>query len=403
MPSFQYVALDAVGRRVTGAVEGDDQRTAVRRLKGMGYYPTEVRQADGRSDAEGVRVGLFSRVSHGDLTTFTRQLADLVKAGLPMIRCFDALIEHTESPTLTAILQKVRDDVSGGSSLADALEKHARVFPKVYSSMVRAGEASGQLAEILRRLALFLETERERRVAIRSMLAYPAFVITVGTIGVLSLVTVVIPRFVEIYEELGQALPGPTQVLVALSAFMRGHWWELLIAVAVGQWLIRAWLRTPFMHYQIDRVKLRNRVTGKLTQKFIVARFARTMATLLQGGVDVLTAFAVVRDGVGNEVVARALDEVRGRIREGEMISAQLREAAVFPALVPHMVALGEETGNVHGVLNSLADMYDMEVDAATKAAIAIMGPAMIAGLGVVVFFIISAMLLPIFQMKVGM
>jgi len=403
VPNFRYMALDTAGKRVSGSLEGDDERTILRRLKGMGYFPTEVNALDDDEEG-GVSVGgWFRRVSHSDLTTFSRQLADLVKAGLPIIRCFDALIEHTESAGLRMVLEKIREDIAGGKSVADALSEHPRVFPKVYASMVRAGEASGELPEILSRLASYLETERERRVTIRSMLAYPIFVVAVGSLGVSLLVTFIIPRFVEIYEEMDQILPAQTVLLINVSEFMRDYWWAILAGLIGSIVLLRLWSRTPAMQYVIDGLKLKNRLTGRLTQKYIVARFARTFATLLQGGVDVLTSLAVVRDGVGNEVVARALDDVQGRVREGEMVSTQLKEANVFPALVPHMVALGEETGNMHGVLSSLADMYDMEVEASTKAAIAIMGPAVIVALGAVVGFIISAMLRPIFELKVGM
>lgn len=403
MPDYAYVALDASGGRRTGTLTAPDQRTVVQQLKEMGCHPTEVREADTVSPAAAGRWSPFFRIPHGDLTTFTRQLSDLIGARLPILRCFEALIEHTESRKLQRVLQAIRDDLSGGTSIADALERHPRAFAKVYTSMVRAGEASGQLPDILRRLAEFMEKEREQRVLIKSMLAYPAFVVTIGVTGVAFLLAFVIPRFTEIYDELGQVLPGPTQMLIHVSSFLAQFWWAVLLALVGAIVLARFLVGTPRVRYALDVLKLRNRITGKLTQKVIVSRFARTMATLLRGGVDVLSAFTVVRDGVGNALVARALDEVQARVREGETVSSQLRETGVFPALVPHMVALGEETGNVEGVLQSMADMYDMEVDAATRAIVAIMGPAVIVALGAVVFFIISAMLMPIFQLRVGM
>lgn len=407
MPTFRYVALTADGSRSTGELVVDDEKTAVRQLRSQGLFPTDVRvEGAGGVGEDGVReevpVGLFHRVKQADLATFSRQLADLVKAGLPVLRSLQAVTEHTDNRVLVTVLQKVTQDVAGGSSIAEALSRHPRVFPNVYVSMVRAGEASGQLSEILNRLADLQETERAQRAQIISSLTYPIMLVIVGTIAVSLLVTFLIPRFKRIFEDLGRTLPAPTRALIAISDFT-GHWWWAIIAAIVGLMVLyRVWHATPSGRLTVDRFRLHNRLFGKLTQRVAVARFARTFGTLLHGGVDVLTAFTVVREVVGNEVIAQAIDECRNKVREGDTIHRPLQESGHFPSIVIHMVALGEETGDMEGVLNSVADTFDREVQNAVRMVMSLLEPMIIVSLGAIVFFIISAMLLPIFQLNVS-
>lgn len=407
MPTFRYSALDAAGSRSSGTIVVDDEQAAVRQLRSQGLFPVRVHMEgaglslDTRDEGE-VPIGMFRRVKQADLAIFSRQLADLVRAGLPLLRSIHALSEHTENPVFVEVLHKVAEDLSGGTSLADALASHPRVFPNLYISMVRAGEASGQLPEILARLAELQETERARRSQIMSALTYPLMLVCVGTLAVSLLVTFLVPRFKQIFEDLGRALPAPTQFLMDLSEFMGQWWWAIGLGI-VGLLLVyRLWSRTPRGRLFIDGAKLRIPRVGRLIERMVVARFARTFGTLLHGGVEVLQAFGVVRDVVGNEVIARAIDEARAKVREGDSIHGPLRETGHFPPVVVHMVALGEETGNMEGVLNSIADSFDQEVENRVRALMSLLEPLIIIALGGVVFFIVAAMLLPIFQLNVG-
>lgn len=408
MPTFRFSALRAGGGREGGTIVAEDEKAALRELRAQGLFPSEIRaegasrlSLDSREQGE-VPIGLFRRVGQADLAVFSRQLADLVQAGLPLLRSLHALTEHTESKVFVEVLTKVSNDVSAGSSLADALAKHPRVFSRVYVSMVRAGEASGQLPEILARLADLAETDRARRSQIMSALTYPIMLVCVGTLAVSLLITFLIPRFRKIFEDLGRTLPVPTQMLMGLSDFIGRWWWALILGIVGLLILYRLWRATPSGRRAVDAWKLRSRLVGKLVQKVIVARFARTFGMLLHGGVDVLTAFDVAREVVGNEVFASALDRCRNRVREGQQIHVPLRETGLFPPVVVHMVALGEETGDMEGVLRSLANTFDREVEHSVRALMSLLEPAIIITLGAIVFFIISAMLLPIFQLNVG-
>ncbi|MBD3175342.1 MAG: type II secretion system protein GspF [Armatimonadia bacterium] len=407
MPTFRYSALDAAGSRSSGTVVVDDEQAAVRQLRSQGLFPIQVKAEGGGlsldSRAEGeVPINLFRRVKQADLTIFSRQLADLVRAGLPLLRSIHALSEHTENPVFVEVLQKVAEDLSGGTSLADALAAHPRVFPNLYISMVRAGEASGQLPEILERLAQLQETERSRRSQIMSALTYPIMLVCVGTLAVSLLVTFLVPRFKQIFEDLGRTLPGPTQFLMDTSEFVGQWWWAIILAIVGSLFAYKLWSRTGGGKLTIDKIKLRIPRVGRLVERMVVARFARTFGTLLHGGVDVLQAFSVVRNVVGNEVIARALDEARDKVREGDTIHGPLRDTGHFPPVVVHMVALGEETGNMEGVLSSIADSFEEEVENRVRALMSMLEPLIIISLGAVVFFIVSAMLLPIFQLNVG-
>jgi type II secretion system protein F len=407
VPTFRYSALDAAGSRSSGTVVVDDEQAAVRQLRSQGLFPIQVKAEGGGlsldSRAEGeVPINLFRRVKQADLTIFSRQLADLVRAGLPLLRSIHALSEHTENPVFVEVLQKVAEDLSGGTSLADALAAHPRVFPNLYISMVRAGEASGQLPEILERLAQLQETERSRRSQIMSALTYPIMLVCVGTLAVSLLVTFLVPRFKQIFEDLGRTLPGPTQFLMDTSEFVGQWWWAIILAIVGSLFAYKLWSRTDGGKLTIDKIKLRIPRVGRLVERMVVARFARTFGTLLHGGVDVLQAFSVVRNVVGNEVIARALDEARDKVREGDTIHGPLRDTGHFPPVVVHMVALGEETGNMEGVLSSIADSFEEEVENRVRALMSMLEPLIIISLGAVVFFIVSAMLLPIFQLNVG-
>lgn len=404
MPGFTYKGLDNGGRQVAGRIIADDERTAVLQIKGMGLFPMDVRAArDGQGAASATRSETFhigGGINSRDLTVFSRQLANLVSGGLPLMRTFAALTEHTESPRLRAVMQKMQQDVQTGKALWEALSAHPRIFPPLYVSMVKAGEASGQLSDVLEWLADYQEKEQTRKTQIRSALAYPTLLITVGLTSVFLLVTFIVPRFVTIFEEFDQALPMPTVIMLGISGFLT-HWWWLVVgsvvAILVG---LKEFARTPTGRLHVDRWKLKVPLFGKLTLKAAVSRFARTTATLLRGGVPLLDSMVVVREVAGNEVLARGADQVREGMREGESFAKRLQDTGVFPPLLTHMVGVGEETGDLQGTLLTVANSYDVEVDASIKSIVSLLEPLIIITVGSMIAFIILAMLLPVFQLN---
>lgn len=406
MPNYAYKGLDSQGQQVSGEVAAEDEHSALVHIKSTGVYPTQLRiVGDGRSriGSSSISSGIpkiSGRVGSGDLTVFSRQLANLVSSGLPLMRTFVALTEHTENQRLKAALLRIQQEVKAGKALWEALDTHSNIFPSLYVSMVKAGEASGQLASVLQWLADYLEKEQARRVQIRSALAYPTLLVTVGSLAVFMLITLVVPKFVTIFEEFGQALPLPTRIMLALSTLL-SHWWWALILVAGGiVFGMKAYARTTTGRLNIDRLKLRVFLLGKLTLKTSVSRFARTTATLLQGGVSLFDAMAIVRNVVGNEVLARGIDLARAGMREGESFATRLRETNVFPPLLTHMAGVGEETGDLQGALTTVANAYDTEVDATLKSIVSLLEPVIIITVGGIIAFIILAMLLPVFQIN---
>ena len=410
MPNYDYRGLDRSGKLVTGQIAEDDERAATVRIRGLGVFPTEIKPAgNGQARAAKApprvrtasgRTGFGGRVGAGDLTIFSRQLANLVGSGISLMRAFTALTEHTENQRLKAALLGMRHEVEGGKALWEALAANRGIFPPLYINMVKAGEAGGQLATVLEWLADYLEKEQARRIQIRSALAYPTLLVTVGSLAVFLLVTLVVPRFVSIFQEFEQALPVPTVVLLGISGFMAHWWWAILCSVGAVAFGFREYSRNPAGRLRLDLLKLRLPLLGKLAMKSAVSRFARTTATLLKGGVTLMDSLAVVREVLGNEVLALAVDRVREGMREGESFAGRLRETGVFPPLLTHMVGVGEETGDLQNVLLTVANSYDIEVDAALKSIVSLIEPVIIVTVGGVIAFIILAMLLPVFQIN---
>ncbi len=402
MPQYSYQALDRAGKQITGQITADDNRTAVMRVKALGIYPTDVKVARQAAVSAGRSSNgrITGRVRTSDLTIFSRQLANLVRAGLPLMRIFSALTEHTESLRFKSVLEKMQQEIKGGKALWEALNAYPSIFPPLYVSMVKAGEASGQLSPVLSWLADYLEKEQARRNQIRSALAYPTLLLVIGTVTIISLVTFVVPRFVSMFAEFGQALPLPTVVLIGVSHFLLRWWWAIAAAIAAAVAGAKTYGHTPGGRLKFDRFRLRMPLLGRLNLKSSVSRFALTTATLLQGGVTLFDSMEIVRDVVGNAVLARGIDHVREGMREGQSFAARLKETGVFPPLLTHMAAVGEETGDLQGVLLTVANAYDVEVEATIKAVVSLLEPMIIVLIGSGIAFIILAMLLPVFALN---
>lgn len=412
---FRYIALDDQGREVSGALRAESRPAALARLKGMGMHPMSLEAARpgeavvaapaaaaAPAPSRPVAAGaLFRRpVSPSDLTVFTRQLASLFNAGLNMGRCLDTLIDHCENPTLQEILQQVRRAVQGGSSLWEALSEHPRVFSELYVNLVRAGEASGQLGRVLERLADTLEAQQEYRSRIRSALAYPILLLVAGFSAVIFILVFLVPRFSRIFASLNRPLPAPTRALLGIQAFVSEKGWLVALGLVLLYLGLRAYDRTERGGLLLDRIRMRLPILGPLVHKEAVSRFTRTMATLVRGGVPILTSFEVAERSVGNRVIRQAIEQVKAGVREGESIAEPLRRSGVFPALVTNMVAVGEETGNLEEMLTRVADAYDSEIANRMRQLVSLVEPMVILLMGAIIGSIVVSMLVPVLELS---
>lgn len=340
------------------------------------------------------------RVSFQDLTVMTRQLSSLVGGGLTLMQSIEALIEHTENDRLADALWQVREELRGGGVFAEALEKHPRLFSPLYVSIVKAGEASGELPRVLNWLADYMEREQGRRTQIRSALAYPILLSVVMVAALTFLLVFLVPRYAALFAEMGQALPLPTQILLSASGFLVRWWWAITLSLFVIVYAYRLIRRTRKGLLVTDGWRLRLPVFGRLHLKAAVGRLSRALSVLLMGGVNVLEALVVARDVVGNEVLAKALDEVRQRVREGERLADHLRRSGVFPPLLTRLAAIGEETGSLPQSLTTVADTLDLEVDSSLKALVTLLEPTLILLLGSIVGFVVVSLLMAVFQLS---
>jgi general secretion pathway protein F len=399
MPVFSYRAADRRGQTIDGVMEAADARAVVERLRKEAYFPIKVA-------AHGERTSWFSfgsssRIRHRDLLAVTQMLATLVEAGLPLDRALAILEELAHTPRVRAIVTDLLHAVRGGSSLSEALARHhPRPFSRLYINMVRAGEKGGVLEVALRRLAEFLEARAAFNEAVVSALAYPLVITSVGAAAIIFLMTFVIPRFAIIFNDLGQAIPLPTQILMSISAAVQSYWWvgATLIMAAVLSW--RIWTSTPQGRVGWDQFVLRLPIAGPLVLQVETARFTRTLGTMLKSGVPMLGAMAVVGDMMSNLAVGSAVGRLADGVKRGGTIAAGMQEHTAFPPLAIHMVRVGEETGRLEEMLLKVADTFETDVRSELKRVLGLLEPAIILGMGVIVAFIVVAMLLAIFSIN---
>jgi general secretion pathway protein F len=403
MPVYEYKAYDAAGAAVSGIIDADTPKEARAKLRRQRIFVTTVGEAgEGISITAEVRVSrLIRRIRRQDVVIMTRQLATLIKSGMPLVQALTAISEQLEGHPMQRVVYSVRERVNAGQPLADALEQHPRLFNELYVNMVRAGEAAGALEAILVGLAEYSEAMQRQRTKIISSMIYPALMAVVGSGVLIFLMTFVVPRLTQIFSEMGQDLPFITQVLIAVSAFFASWRFVVFLAALIAAIVvIRVNTRAGRGRYLLDRLRLRLPVAGTLIRKLAVARFARTLGTLLAGGIPLLRSLEIVRGVVSNAVISQALGEARERIGEGATISDELRKSQEFPPIVVHMVAVGEASGSLEEMLLNVADTYDNEVEVATNSLIAMLEPLMIVLMGLVVGFIVLSILLPIFEMN---
>ncbi len=340
------------------------------------------------------------RVSTGDVATMTRQMATLVRAGIPLVDAIGALVDQVEKEDMRAILTHVREKLNEGTSFAKTLEQHPRAFPPLYVNMVAAGEASGTLEQVLERLAEFMEAQARLKGKVGAALAYPALMLIIGTVLISVLMVVVVPKVTAIFDSLERALPWYTQTLIFVSTTMAAYWWLGVIAMVAGGWFFRRWKATPAGLMQWDSLLLRLPVFGVLLRMLAVARFARTLATLLASGVPLLKAMEIVRNVLGNALLEKVVVEATTSIREGESIAEPLRRSGQFPPIVTHMIAVGERSGQLEQMLESVAGSYDNLVETRVQMLTSLLEPLMIVFMGGAVGFIAFSILMPLIQMN---
>jgi general secretion pathway protein F len=399
MPVFVYRAADRRGQTIDGVMEAPDARSVVERLHRDSYYP--IRVAPHAERRAWFSMPASVRIRQRELLAFTQQLATLFEAGVPLDRALEIQGELASNARLRAIVTDLLNTVRGGGSLSDALAKHhPRPFSRLYINMIRAGEKGGVLEVTLRRLAEFLESRAAFTEAVVSALAYPLVVTTVGAGAIVFLLTFVIPRFASIFADMRQTVPLPTQILLAISGGVREYWWVALVLsfAAVLAW--RVWTGTPEGRLAWDRLQLRLPHVGPLRAKIETARFARTLGTMLKSGVPVIGALAVVGEMMSNQILARAVERVSDSVKRGRTVAASLAEHPQFPALAVHMVRVGEETGRLEEMLLKTAETFEADVRTELKRFIGLLEPAIILAMGVLVAFIVVAMLLAIFSIN---
>jgi type IV pilus assembly protein PilC len=401
MPTFLWEGKTAQGRVLRGEVEAPSVEAVftVLRDRRIRPIPNRIREKGKGLEKEITIPGFGERVKARDVSLFTRQFATMIDAGLPIVQCLDILSEQSESKLLRNTVRTIRQDVEGGSTLADALKRHPKIFDDLYTNMVQAGEAGGVLNTILNRVALFIEKANKLKKKVKGAMIYPCTIIGVAVIVVAILLIFVIPVFAELYGSMGKALPAPTQITINISNWLVASWYLILFALIAVVVAIRSYYQTDQGRMNMDRFLLRLPVVGDLLRKVAVARFSQNMAILLSSGVPILDGLAITARTAGNKVVEKAIMDSRVSISQGKTVAEPLRESKIFPPMVCQMVAVGENTGGLDTMLKKVAELYEEEVDDAVANLTALMEPMIMVVLGVILGGLVISMYLPIFQM----
>ena len=406
MPVYEYTALDTSGKSLNGIVDADSALAARQKLRGSGMFPVQVKEAASVSVSTGLPSGpvsvsgFFKRVKPGEVSVMTRQLSILLAAGVPLVAALDALGSQMTNQLLKKIVAQIKESVNEGNSLAISLSQHPRLFSNIYVNMVRAGEASGSLDVVLGRLAEYGERQHALRGRFKAALAYPVFMFFIGSLVLFFLITFVVPNITQIFTEMHHTLPLPTVILIAVSGLLKSFWWAMALAgvgVVIG---VKQFIETSKGHYIWDKIKLRFPVLGSINQKIALARFARTLGTLLESGVPLLSALDIVRNIVNNTLIARDIDNASEEIEAGKSLAVPLGRSPWFPSIAVQMISVGEQSGELEAMLNKIADSYESDVESQIMAMTSMLEPIMILVMGLAVGFIVISILLPIFEMN---
>ena len=416
MPVYEYQGLNNAGKKAVGLVDADSARGARQKLRKQGVFPTRVvegkagtvirpakggKPSGGKGGSREIDIGkYFQRVSVQDIALATRQLSALLAAGIPLVDCIGTLAEQVEKEEFRLVLREVREKVNEGSSLADALKAYPKIFNNLYVNMVKAGEQAGALEHVLERLSDHTEAMVELRGKVGAALTYPAIMMLVA-IGVISFLMVgVIPKITKLFEKRDTELPAITKIVIFASNTLQSYWWVFLILAAVGIWIFRKWYQSESGRLKVDSLLLQVPVLGGMLRMVAISRFASTLSTLMISGVPVLGAMRIVRNIVGNVVLQDVVDKAEEAVREGEPMNRPLGRSGEFPPMVVHMVAVGEKTGQLPGMLERVSLTYERQVNRRLQTLTSLLEPLMILIMGGVVFVIALAVLLPMMNIN---
>ena len=404
MPVYEYTALNKSGKSINGIIDADSLVAARQKLRGSGIFPVDVKETS--SKPKDLRPGAVSvstflnRIKPAEISIATRQLSILLGAGVPLVASLDALLSQITNPLIKKIMAEVKESVNEGNSLAHALSKHPRAFSNVYVNMVRAGEASGSLDVVLDRLADLGEHQQALMGRLKAALTYPIFMSIIGTLVLFFLMTFVVPNITQIFTEMHAALPVPTVVLINVSNFLKSFWWLILVGIACGIVVIKQLIKTPKGRYFWDEAKLRIPIIGPINRKIALGRFGRTLGSLLQAGVPLISALQIVRNIVNNVIIADVIDTAVEEIQAGKGLASPLAQSRWFPSIVVQMIFVGEQSGELETMLGKVADTYERDVESQIMAMTSMLEPVMILLMGLIILFIVISILLPIFEMN---
>lgn len=404
MPVYEYKALDAKGRSVSGIIDTDNAAVAKQKLRGQKVFPFEIKEVYATAPHKSSRVTLlkrlFKQVRQSEITMITRQLSTLVGAGFPLVSALSTLIPQSKSQVFKTILSQIKDSVEGGNSFAGALSLYPETFSPIYINMVRAGESSGTLEIVLERLADISEKQQALANKIKSVMAYPVIMSIIGFAVLFFLLAYIVPRITTIFIDINQALPMPTRILLGISGIFKGYWWLLLLLIAAFLLLLQWGKRTEKGRYYWDRALLSLPLLGPLARKLAVARFARTLGSLLANGVSMLVALDIVRNIVGNSIIADTVETAAREVEKGHALGKSLESSEAFPPLSIQMIQVGEQSGELETMLEKVADVFENEVESTMIAMTSLLEPIIILIMGVVVGFIVLSVVLPIIEMN---
>lgn len=402
MPVFNYKAITASGEISEGEMEAASEQAVIERLKEIGHLPVRAEQVQAERKA-GVGKRLFGRsgaISRSQLTIITRELARLIEAGVSLDKSLTILLAVADDDAPRNLLTRLIEQIRGGSTFADAIAAEGSPFSRLYISMVRAGEAGGALGIVLDRLAEYLERSREFRASIGAAMIYPVILLTVSILSLVLLLTLVVPQFQRMFDEAGAALPVPTQVVIGIADWLQNYWWTLMLGLLVLLIAVPKILSYPGPRESWDRFLLSLAGVGDLLRKIEVARFCRTLSTLLSNGVVLLTALSIVKETLTNRVLAKSVQKLSEGLKAGHTLSGPMLEAGLFPKLACHMVRVGEETGRLDAMLLDVADIYDKEVQYSLRKMLSLLEPLMILTLGILIAAIIFSILLALLSIN---
>jgi type IV pilus assembly protein PilC len=399
MGKFKWEGTTKSGQTMKGEMEAPSEEAVQAQLRSQGISPGNIKEAGKGFDMEIKIPGFEPKVTTKDIVVFTRQFATMIDAGLPLVQCLDILSKQQENKTFKTILTQVKEDVESGSTFADALKKHPKAFDNLYVNLVAAGEIGGILDTILNRLAAYIEKALKLKKQVKSAMTYPATIIGIAVLVISVILVFVIPQFQEMFESFGSQLPLPTRIVIALSEFIQSYIFVIIGGCFAIVWILKRIYRTPKGQLFFDALFLKLPIMGVLVRKVSVAKFTRTLGTMISSGVPILDGLDIVAKTAGNKIVENAIYKVAQSISEGKTIAEPLEQSGVFPSMVCQMIAVGEQAGAIDTMLNKVADFYDDEVDDAVGNLTAMMEPLLMVFLGTAVGGLVVAMYLPIFQM----